>query len=468
MRRPFVHFDPVGTEETSTTNIREFSEDEVLARQTRDVVRDEDSDQDGARAHALDGRDDRAVDGIRARAIDEVEDDEEDPEEDPEGDNEEDEPAARVREGLPARFRMRHTPHYVDELLGDAPPRTVREIPISEIESPSDDFAELDDLERSIRRLGVIEPLLVGRRGAIYRVIAGMRRLRAAHRVGLETVPCLVHDVDEERLKDMRDAAMQRVTIPLPPQEPEPVEPEAPAQPTPQSTIGEAALGLEFVAALLPAMNAAGNDRLRWGVLTDLAGVELSRTKVIAAAQGILRGASAIDRASVDYLALVSGVVSAVATEARLRGVRVELSAPDSDRDIFLDGSRCRDALTGLLQGLLALAPRGGTSLSVKAQITSIRPALIVECLLHASEPELSPEALARFFDADWREHPGGTQAATLLGSACAHRARTRRASGCQGRGEGLSGDVRGAQTGGLIERLKAQGSRLKAKPSSK
>ena len=156
---------------------------------------------------------------------------------------------------------------------------------------------------------------------------------------------------------------------------------------------------------------------------TDLAGVELSRTKAIAAAQGILRGASAIDRASVDYLALVSGVVSAVATEARLRGVRVELSAPDSDRDIFLDGSRCRDALTGLLQGLLALAPRGGTILSVKAQITSIRPALIVECLLHASEPELGPEALARFFDADWREHPGGTQAATLFG-ALAHTAR--------------------------------------------
>ena len=81
---------------------------------------------------------------------------------------------------------------------------------------------------------------------------------------------------------------MQRLAIPAPPQEPEPVEPEAPAQPTPQSTIGEAALGLEFVAALLPAMNAAGNDRLRWGVLTDLAGVELSRTKAIAAAQEIL------------------------------------------------------------------------------------------------------------------------------------------------------------------------------------
>ena len=69
-------------------------------------------------------------------------------------------PQRKVREGLPARFRMRHTPHYVDELLGDAPPRTVREIPITEIESPVDDNAELADLEQSIRRLGIIEPLL--------------------------------------------------------------------------------------------------------------------------------------------------------------------------------------------------------------------------------------------------------------------------------------------------------------------
>ena len=246
-----MHFDPAGSEETSSTSIREFSEDDVLARQARDVVRDQERDPEGPR------------DEGRARAIDE---------EDQE-DDEASEPPLPVREGLPARFRMRHTPHYVDELLGDAPLRTVREIPISEIESPSDDRAELDDLERSIRRLGVIEPLLVasrGRRGAFYRVIAGMRRLRAAHRVGLDTVPCLVHDVDEERLTDMRDAAMQRPAIPAPPQEPEAVE----IAPVTPPTSGEAALGLEFVAALLPAMNAAGNDRLRWGVLTDLAGVE--------------------------------------------------------------------------------------------------------------------------------------------------------------------------------------------------
>ena len=103
--------------------------------------------------------------------------------------------------------------------------------------------------------------------------------------------------------------------------------------------------------------------------------------------------------------------------------MRVDLSAPDSDRGIFLDGARCRDALTGLLQSLLALAPRGGTLLSVSAQITSIRPALIVECRLDESDPELGPEALLRFFEAGWREHPCGTHGAPLL-AALAQTAR--------------------------------------------
>jgi ParB-like nuclease domain len=338
-------------------------------------------------------------------------------------DGEDDESKTPPREGLPARFRMRHTPHYVDELLGDAPLRTVREIPVAEIESPIDDRAEIDDLERSIRRLGVIEPLLVGLYGAQYRVIAGMRRLRAAQRIGLDTVPCLVHDVrdvDEARLLDMRDAAAQRFAIPpsAPPDVEEVTAPTGSAEPefrAEEPTIGEAALGLKFVSALLPAMNAAGNDRLRWGVLTDLAAVEVARAKTIEMAHDACRSARPIDRASVDYVALVNHVVSAVATEARLRGVRVDLSAQESNPAIFIDGGRCREALTGLLQCLLALAPRAGTVLAVSALITSIRPALIVECLLHESDSQLSPEAFARFFEAGWREHPCGVDGSAIL-----------------------------------------------------
>ncbi len=121
-----------------------------------------------------------------------------------------------VREGLPKRFSMRHTRHYVDELLGDAPLRTVRELPISEIEAPVDEALNLEPLEESIREFGVIEPLLVARRDADYRVIAGMRRLRAARTVGLSTVPCLVQDVDDEGVQSLRMAVLDRVTATSP------------------------------------------------------------------------------------------------------------------------------------------------------------------------------------------------------------------------------------------------------------
>ena len=201
-RRPCVHFDPVGSEQASATDIREFEEDVPvqIVQQARVVVRESEDvtalEERRARADFDEerGRRERRREGRRDRRGG---------------------AAAAVREGLPSRFRMRHTPHYVDELLGEAPLRTVREIPLSEIELPTEDRAQLEELERSIRRLGVIEPLLVGRRGACYRVIAGMRRLRAAHRIGLNTVPCLVHDADEERLADMRRAVIERTMEPL-------------------------------------------------------------------------------------------------------------------------------------------------------------------------------------------------------------------------------------------------------------
>src|SRR5688572_19578846 len=87
---------------------------------------------------------------------------------DSEIDREEELPAPRSREGLPPAFRMRHGRHYVEQLMGDAPLRTVKEIAVAEIEPPPDEPADLQDLEQSIRRMGVIEPLLVSQRGERY------------------------------------------------------------------------------------------------------------------------------------------------------------------------------------------------------------------------------------------------------------------------------------------------------------
>jgi ParB family transcriptional regulator, chromosome partitioning protein len=57
------------------------------------------------------------------------------------------------------------------------------------------DDARLEELAQSIKTNGIIQPILVRRDGAAYRIIAGERRWRAAQRAGLQRVPVIVRDV---------------------------------------------------------------------------------------------------------------------------------------------------------------------------------------------------------------------------------------------------------------------------------
>ncbi len=59
--------------------------------------------------------------------------------------------------------------------------------------------AELEELADSIRELGVIQPLTVRKTNQGWELIAGERRLRAAAMAGLDTVPCLPVEADENR-----------------------------------------------------------------------------------------------------------------------------------------------------------------------------------------------------------------------------------------------------------------------------
>ena len=52
-------------------------------------------------------------------------------------------PLTPVREGLPKAFRMRHGRHYVEQLMGDAPLRTVREIAVADFHAVPDSEADL-------------------------------------------------------------------------------------------------------------------------------------------------------------------------------------------------------------------------------------------------------------------------------------------------------------------------------------
>jgi ParB family chromosome partitioning protein len=57
------------------------------------------------------------------------------------------------------------------------------------------DDVRLEELAHSIKSNGIIQPILVRKDGAAYRIIAGERRWRAAQRAGLQRVPVIVREV---------------------------------------------------------------------------------------------------------------------------------------------------------------------------------------------------------------------------------------------------------------------------------
>ena len=62
------------------------------------------------------------------------------------------------------------------------------------------DDAKIEDLARSIRTNGIIQPIVVRRNDNGYEIIAGERRWRAAQRAGLLKVPVVIREIPEDRL----------------------------------------------------------------------------------------------------------------------------------------------------------------------------------------------------------------------------------------------------------------------------
>jgi len=65
------------------------------------------------------------------------------------------------------------------------------------------DEGKLEELAQSIRSNGIVQPVLVRRRGARYQLIAGERRWRAAQRAGLQRIPAVVREIPDDKLLEL-------------------------------------------------------------------------------------------------------------------------------------------------------------------------------------------------------------------------------------------------------------------------
>ena len=251
------------------------------------------------------------------------------------------------REGLPAAFKMRRERHYVEQLMGDAPLRTVREIPVSDIDPPEENPVDLAPLEQSIRDLGILQPLLVSKAGVgadvcsaepvgavrAHRWRQSLSRRRAA-RAPDGAMPGLrdrrpyrrgtAGGGDAQGARRIDCGRKRAASAPVQPRRLpcDSHDPTSRVRRAWHAGLREVTDRLSFVSAVMPALDVAGNDRLRWNVLTDVMKVEMERARSIAAAIEWLSQTSTAERELVDAGAIVGAAIEAVIPEARLGGSR--------------------------------------------------------------------------------------------------------------------------------------------------
>lgn len=72
-------------------------------------------------------------------------------------------------------------------------------------DQPRTRFTEsnLEELSQSIKANGVVQPIVVRRKGNEYEIVAGERRWRASQRAGLQKIPAIIKDVSDEKLLEL-------------------------------------------------------------------------------------------------------------------------------------------------------------------------------------------------------------------------------------------------------------------------
>jgi ParB family transcriptional regulator, chromosome partitioning protein len=72
-------------------------------------------------------------------------------------------------------------------------------------EQPRTRFEEtsLEELAQSIRANGIVQPIVVRRKGSQYEIVAGERRWRAAQKAGLLKIPVVIKDISDDKILEV-------------------------------------------------------------------------------------------------------------------------------------------------------------------------------------------------------------------------------------------------------------------------
>lgn len=111
----------------------------------------------------------------------------------------------KIREAEPKKESAKKPAKKVEAKKTKASGSGIVEVPISQIsanpDQPRKNFSqqELEELADSIKRNGLLQPILVCTKGEGYEVIAGERRLRACKLAGIKKVPIIVKQTNKNK-----------------------------------------------------------------------------------------------------------------------------------------------------------------------------------------------------------------------------------------------------------------------------
>ena len=109
--------------------------------------------------------------------------------------------------GLNALFsESLETEEVVDKKEEKVEGEVVQELKITEVEpnrnQPRKQFDD-EELADSIKRYGLIQPIIVTKKDGYYQIVAGERRWRASKKAGMTTIKAIVRDDDEKKNKEI-------------------------------------------------------------------------------------------------------------------------------------------------------------------------------------------------------------------------------------------------------------------------
>lgn len=320
--------------------------------------------------------------------------------------------ARSLREGLPRGFRMRHDAHFVDQLDGTPPSAVLRMLPLGGIDAPScDDLPGIEALARSIRQVGIVEPLVVRRSAGRYQVVAGAKRLSAARLAQLERVPCVVRD-------DLAEEAIGAVTSANAPRARTIDErPRGPFSSTSRERVLDEAIASLAAARTSVELTLPRSDRLRSRTAADLVRVELLNTRLALMAMRLLSGPPLVRRTRENAQHLLDSVLGDLAPLVRLSNAHVTVTAAATCPEFALMRPLVAFSLEACISTALTLAgdaPHPSLTLTVAPdpQNTGASYSIRLE------GGWLPAETAQRLADMDWPAHPAGATSAMIVAAA--------------------------------------------------